>query len=356
MRYVRSFPVQRSLDLVTIRRAGPEDACTIAALFQSVYRHSSHPFQSTASVAHFLLDERNFQIVAEEDNQVAATMAMIYNPWNDSYELGRAITLPDYRRNGLAELLMQQVVDWTANAGLGELIFGYPRVRRIADLCAALDPTIVVAGHDAGRNVANGSRETHLIVCGVQRHARFTHVAPGIAALLDWRFLIEQLYAPLRLIGSPGEYPSECFVGAISQKQMSLGPWILDYAPANRSGALEVIGLQDDGATPGQIAQELNQILSAMPEVQHVTATILADKVEIIRALAGFGFEISAYLPAWYRSGPCRYDCVQLARRQYDDEAATQDFPDLLRTLRAEFQSSPILRLPEKKLLFANCA
>jgi len=282
-------------------------------------------------------------------------MAMIYNPWNDSYELGRALTLPEYRRNGLAGLLMQQVLDWAADAGLGELIFGYPRVRRIADLCATLDPKIVVAGHDAGRNVANGSRETHLIVCGVLRHARFTHVAPGVAALLDWRFLIEQLYAPLGLIGSPGEYPSECFVGAISQKQMSLGAWILDYAPANPSGALEVIGLQDDGAIPCQIAQELDQILSAMPEVQHVTATILADKVEMIRALAGFGFEISAYLPAWYRSGPFRYDCVQLARRQYDDEAATQDFPDLLRTLHAEFQSSPISRLPEKEPVLTNC-
>jgi GNAT superfamily N-acetyltransferase len=356
MEYVRRLPVQRTLDLVTIRRAGPEDGCTIAALFQSVYRNSSHPFQSTACVAQFLLDERNFQIVAEEDHQVVASMAMVYNPWNDSYELGRALTLPEYRRNGLAGLLMQQVVGWAADAGFGELIFGYPRVRRIADLCADLDPKIVVAGHDAGRNVANGGRETHLIVCGVQRHARFTHVAPGIAALLDWRFLIEQLYAPLGLIGSPGEYPSECFVGAISQKQMSLGAWILDYAPANPSGALEVIGLQDDGATPCQIAQELNQILCTMPEVQHVTATILADKVEIIRALAWFGFEISAYLPAWYRSGSFRYDCVQLARRQYDDEAATQDFPDLLRTLQAEFRSSPILRLPEKAPVLANCA
>lgn len=354
MQYVSGLPVQRSLDLVTIRRAGAEDAGTIAALFQSMYRHSSHPFQCTASVAQFLLDERNFQIVAEEDHQVIATMAMIYNPWNDSYELGRAITLPEYRRNGLAAFLMQQVVDWTANAGFGELIFGYPRARRIADLCAALDPTIVLAGHDAGRNVANGSRETHLIVCGVPPHARFTHVAPGVEALLDWRFLIEELYAPLGLIGSPGEYPSEYFVGEISQKQMSLGAWILDYAPASPSGALEVIELQDDGATPCQIAEDLNQILSAMPEVQHVTATILADKVEMIRALAGFGFEISAYLPAWYRSGPFRYDCVQLARRQYDDEAATQDFPDLLRTLRAEFQSSPILRLPEKEPFITN--
>jgi hypothetical protein len=272
---------------------------------------------------------------------------MIYNAWNDSYELGRALTLPEYRRNGLAGLLMQRVVDWAAAPSLGELIFGYPRVRRIADLCATLDPQIVVVGHDAGRNVANGSRETHLIVCGIPRDSRFTHVAPRVAALLEWRFLIEQIYAPLGLSGSRGEYPSESFIGAVSQNQMILGTWTLDYASANPSGALEVIGRQDDGATPHQIGEELDQILSTMPEVQHVTATVLADKLEIIRELAVFGFEISAYLPAWHRSGSFRYDCVQLARRHYDCEAATQDFPELLRTLRAEFRSSPILCLSE---------
>ena len=135
-----------------------------------------------------------------------------------------------------------------------------------------------------------------------------------------------------------------------------MGAWIVDFAPGNPSGALEVIGLRAEGATPCQIAQELNQILSAMPDVQHVTATILADKVEMICALAGLGFEISAYLPAWYRSGSFRYDCVQLARRQYDGEAATQDYSVLFRRLREEFQSSPILRPPEKGPLITNWA
>src|SRR5262249_32894673 len=79
-------------------------------------------------------------------------------------ELGRAITAFEYRRMGLAGFLMQQVVNWAAATGLGALIFGYPRVRRIAELCAGLDPKIVIVGHDSGRNVANGSREAHLIV------------------------------------------------------------------------------------------------------------------------------------------------------------------------------------------------
>jgi len=148
---------RNSPDQLTVRRAQPKDAPGIAALFLSMYRNSSHRFQSTASVREFLEDSRNFQILAEAGDRIVASMAMTHNLWNDSYELGRAITIPEYRRNGLAGFLMQRVVDWVVGAGMGEVIFGYPRVRRIAELCAALDPKVVVVGHDAGRNVANGS-------------------------------------------------------------------------------------------------------------------------------------------------------------------------------------------------------
>lgn len=348
-----SGPPQPWADHLSVRRAGPEDAETIAALFQSVYRDSSHPFHSTASVSEFLADARNFEIVAEEDNRVVASMAMTCNAWNDSYELGRALTRPEYRRNGLAAFLMQEVVDWVASAGLGELIFGYPRVRRIADLCAALDPEITVVGHDAGRNVANGSRETHLIVCGVPRHALFTHVAPRVAELRNWRFLRERIYSPLGLSGAPGEYPSESFIGAVPQSELEVGAWRFDYVAGSPSGALEAVSRQHDGATPQQMSAELTAILSGMPDVQHVTATVLADKAELIRALAGCGFEIVAYLPAWHWSGGCRYDCVQLARRLYTGQPTAQDFADLLSGLQAEFRSCPLVREREGRRAFA---
>jgi GNAT superfamily N-acetyltransferase len=344
------------LDHLTIRRAGLKDANTIAELFHSMYRNSSHPFHSTTSVAEFLQDTRNFQIIAEADNRIVASMAMTFNPWNEAYELGRAITVPEYRRNGLAGFLMQQVVDWAAAAGCGELIFGYPRVRRIAELCETLDPKIIPVGHDAGRNVANGSRETHLIVCGIPRTARFTHVVPPVSELLGWRFLRERIYTPLGLTGSGGPYPARCFIGTVSRNPVASGAWLLDYAPEDPSGAVEVIGREDDYATPSEMIGELDEIFSRWPEVRHVTATVLADKVGVIRALAGRGFEISAYLPAWYSAERLRYDCVQLARRQYTDPPATQDFPDLLGGLQSGFEASPLLRRSEERCKFQACA
>jgi GNAT superfamily N-acetyltransferase len=344
-------------DGLTVRRAEAKDACAVASLFHSMYRDSSHPFQSIASVREFLEDNRNFQILAEADNRVVASMAMTCNPWNDSYELGRAVTIPEYRRNGLAGYLMQQVVDWVAAAGSGELIFGYPRVRRIAELCAGLDPRIVVVGHDAGRNVANGSRETHLIVCGIPRHARFTHVAPVAMEWLDWRFLREQIYASLGLAGSPGQYPVRHFAGTASRNRVAVGAWVFDYAGGDPSGALDVIGRRQDGATPRDMSRELDKALSGLAEVRHVTATLLADKVAVIRALIESGFELCAYLPAWYREGQRRYDCVQLARRQYSSAATTQDFPDLLDRLRAAFSTalSPAGRNSKCNLQLSHC-
>src|SRR5215813_2321177 len=164
---------------LTLRRAGSEDACKIAALFQLVYRNSSHPFQTVDDVARFLADARNFQIVAELDGRIISSVAMTYYAWNDSYELGRAITHPDHRCHGLAATLMQGVVDWVRERALGQVFFGFPRVRRIVDLGSGLNPPMIVAGHDAGRNVANGSRETHLIMYSVPQHARFIHVTPA---------------------------------------------------------------------------------------------------------------------------------------------------------------------------------
>ena len=346
---------RNSPDQLTVRRAQPKDAAGIAALFLSMYRNSSHPFQSTASVGEFLEDSRNFQILAEAGDRIVASMAMTRNLWNDSYELGRAITIPEYRRNGLAGFLMQRVVDWVVAAGMGEVIFGYPRVRRIAELCAALDPKVVVVGHDAGRNVANGNRETHLIVCGIPRHARFTHIFPAGGEWLNWSFLREQIYSPLGLTQLPGQYPAQSFIGAVARKRIDAGAWAFDYDAGDPSGALEVIVRRQDGFTPNEITRDLDEVLSGLPEVQHVTATVLADKAGVICALVERGFEICAYLPAWYREGRHRYDCAQLVRRQYMGTPGTQDFADLLAGLRAAFENCPPLSRTQEHQ-FAACS
>ena len=289
-----TIPFLGSRVRLAIRRAGPQDASALAALFHMVYESGSHPFHTVGGVEAFLSQPCNFQILAERGESVVASMAMAYNSWNNSYELGRALTHPEYRGHGLAAYLMQEVVNLVAQQRLGDLISGFPRVRRIVDLCANLDRPIIVVGHDAGRNVANGTRETHVIIIGIPHYAQFLHVAPPVPELLSWTFLLKQLYMPLGLSPIPGHYPSGCFVGEPSATGQQTGNWFVEYEEA--SGALSLLDCRSF-ADPAWIRSGLDDLLARWPSAQLITTTVLADKVRMIRALLGCGFELTAYLP-----------------------------------------------------------
>jgi GNAT superfamily N-acetyltransferase len=311
-----------------------------------VYRDGSHPFLGTDAIESFLADPSNVQIVAEDRGRLIASMAMAYNPWNDSYELGRALTHAEYRRHGIAASLIQSVVNWAADGGPGELVFGFPRVRRIVELCAALSPRMVVVGHDAGRNVANGGRETHAIVCGILRRERFIHVVPDSRELLQWPFLLQRIYAPLGLDGTPGQYPGDCFVGDGCRDAKEFDGWIFDYQTSGRD--LQILSGQS-GRDVAAVRRSLDRLLTRVGPVEHVSVTVLADKMDLIHRLIQYGFELVAYLPAWHKVGRFRYDCIQLAKRLHAEVPSEQDFGTLLTNLRFEFNSIPFLRKAEAR-------
>lgn len=321
-----------------VRRAGPADAPPLAALVQLV-NSNSPPFQSVHDVARFLADPRNFQIVAEGENRLVSSMTMMYHPWNDSYELGRGLTRPDCRRRGLGALLMQRVVDWVCDAALGEVFIGSLRARRLVDLCAALNPPMIVAGHDTDRTVANGSRGAHLITLSIPEHARFVHVTPPVAESASGAFIRERIYRPLRLPLAPGEYPPESLVGATSDWSLEWGDLVVDYNPNSPNRALAIVGVRGRSVLPAHFCRDLDRLLRALPHVEHMIVTVLAAKTDLLRQLSGLGFELAAYLPAWYKGGVFRYDCVQLVLRRSSAKRAARDCRDPLSRLQREIVS-----------------
>jgi len=329
-------PTSREDGCAIVRRATAADAIEIAALFQLEYRDSSHPFQTVDDVSAFLSDSRNFEIVAELDDRIVSSMAMAYCAWNDSYELGRAITHFDYRRHGLAGAVMQPVVDWVRTARLGQVFFGFPRARRIVDLCAALAPAMVVVGHDGGRNVADGTRETHLIVYAIPPHGMFEHVAPLGPVPFDRHRLEQRYYGPLDARPVPGSYPPTCFVGETSGTSAAFESFLIDYAPRSANRALEIVGDSARAGRPMNIGREIERLQRLLPEVEHMTATVLADKTAVIEALWDVGFQATAYLPAWFKLEGRRYDCVQLSKCAHRTTPATLGFDDLLIRLGQE--------------------
>jgi hypothetical protein len=84
----------------------------------------------------------------------------------------------------------------------------------------------------------------------------------------------------------------------MSRGAQELDGWIFDYEEASR--ALEIIGGQPH-RKHAQVGSCLDRLLARLAdvEVEYVAATVLADKVPMIRALAEWGLEVVAYLPAW---------------------------------------------------------
>jgi molybdopterin/thiamine biosynthesis adenylyltransferase len=330
------MPYGQTQEKATPRRATRGDVGQLAALFQAVYVNSSHPFQSAADIEAFLADERNFEIVIEIDQKIVAGAAMTYAAWNDAYEFGRAITHPDFQRQGLAGLVMQQVVQEVCQRTLGSVFFGFPRVRRVADLSATLEPPFIAVGHDDGRNVVNGQREVHLIVYAVPGHARFLHVAPPVPHILHAPFLREHVFRPLGLAMTPGEYPPECFVGPPCRRQHTHDGFVFDYEASAPNRAVEIVGHLTPTVPATDVCAQLNGLLQELPNAEHVTVTVLADKVDLIRQLCGAGFQITAYLPAWYAREHGRFDCIQLVRASGIHQPRVQGFDATLATLRVE--------------------
>src|SRR5262249_44204005 len=215
-------------------------------------------------------------------------------------------TKPSLRRNGLARILMHEVVQAVCDGRRGSVFFGFPRVRRIADVATELSPAFVAAGHDGGRNVVDGRREVHLILYAVPSYAEFVHVAPP-TELFESSFLRENLYAFLRLAIKAGDYPSEFFVGPPSIHEFRELGFIFEYDVNSPSRALEITGYTGESKNHDQICDTLDELVESRRGVQHETVTVLADKIELIRKLINRGFAVGGYLPAWYSRDHSRF-------------------------------------------------
>ena len=90
-------------------------------------------------------------------------------------------------------------------------------------------------------------------------------------------------------------------------------------------------------STPSR--RDVDRLFRALPRVEHIIVTVLADKMDFLRELSSFGFEFAAYLPAWFKGGAFRYDCIQLVLRRRRAQRAARDCPSLLSRFQREIVS-----------------
>lgn len=329
-----------SAQKLEIRNATTEDAPRISELFKVTYGDSSHPCKDAQCVRDSILSGTTTWHVAMDQGNVVACVTLIRIAWNRSWEIGRAITLPEYRGEGLATTMMQQSLNEACSSCLCDAIIGFPRSRTMLHIATEqLDPLLLPIGHDGAINVANGIREYHALVFAPNPAARFCHYIPHSSSFASSDFVCDRIFGPLGLNPKPGDYPPLLAVG----DGIKRAPWnqfSFEYEPLCLSRSLEITGCDTRFRDANRASRVLLSMLEKCSQVRHARLAVLVDKQEFIANLMEAGFEATAYLPAWYREGNARFDCILLVRRSCSEEptdhgirGVVQEFRDGLRSI-----------------------
>lgn len=321
---------------VSARGAGPADAGGLADLFHEAYKHSSHPCKNPA----FILEgfqKGDIWSIGETEGRVIACQALVRRTWNNSWEVGRGVTRPEFRGAGLATTLTQSCLDCAEQSPLGDLIYGFPRSSTMHFIISErTKPAMLPAGHDGGINIANDVREYHLVSLCRKASARFHHLQPRSPSLADTKFVRETIYKPLGFDPEPGRYPEDFLCGE-SISHPDLKPLSFGYDPFCPSDSLEVTAYTGGSEDPVRAAAEIDECLRSFAYARHVRLTVLADKTALIRALRARGFTVTAYLPAWYAQGESRFDGVLMVRSTFETDPADYGLREWIDRFRRGF-------------------
>lgn len=323
---------------VKIRPAEAGDVPGLVELFRVAYADSSHPCKDTGFVLSTIDSSGFVWRVVADGSRIVACSAVVEHAWNGTWEIGRGVTHPDYRGEGIGASLCQECVTAACAAPTCELVHGFPRNATIARIAAQSRPALLFTGHDGGINVANGVREFHGVIFGRNPGARFRHFIPRRASLADTGFVQRTIFEVLGLMPERGDYP-ECWIAGPGTAPEPGQAFSIEHDPGCLSGSLEVTGYFGGARTAREVMAELLCMLGQIPGVLHTRLAVLADKTEFMEKLTLHGFEAVAYLPAWYRQDDGRFDCILMVRSNFRDEPVAHGLSDVVVRFRAGLAS-----------------
>ncbi len=308
-----------AIPALTFRAARVEDAAAIAGLFRSTYGYSSHPCLNEETVFRSIDEQSSVWRLSVDEGRIIACAAAMRNRWNRSWEIGCCVVTREYRGVGLSIRLAQESTTAALKSPECDLVFAYPRNAIAARITVKLDPEFHFTGYDGGRHISNASREHHAFCCAMNYPGRFRHVVPREPSLASTSFVKEQIFTPLGLSPSQGEYPP-CWLVGNSDRGSQAGSFSIQFDPLSPSGAMEVTGYAGRAQHGRQVADELARLLEDHGDPRYVRLAVPVDKVTLIASLMSQGFELAGYLPAWFFQGGERFDCVMLVRTRTEAE------------------------------------
>lgn len=276
-------------------RADEADCFEIATLFQQVYGDSSHPEIQPGALCHHLVDKNNYWLACRYAGEIIGTAACIYNNWNQSYELGRAVTTVQWRRQGIAQQMVQRCCDWLMHHHPNTVVVGYPRAQRILEICQQLETPFTACGHDGGVQIANGQYEHHLIIF-LQADDLLKSEASITGKQVDQSLP--------QLVGPQGNQPWRSTMHAAN----------LDW---NTAACQDLFIQQVDGEiwSEPNMRRFLASLLRDFGSINSISITVPQMRPDVITAALENHFQVTAWLPGWYFDGINRHNCLRLVRR-----------------------------------------
>jgi len=324
-----------------VRLARRSDARAIAALFQRAYEHSSHECKEVDHVRRTLAGDDHVWIVCQEGDEIVAVTCCRRIDWNRSYETCYSITEPRYRGQGLAKRLYLTALELAQERRDCEIVVGYPRNRTMAQLTTSgiASPPIAV-GYDGGINVANGAREYHLITMARNPRANPIRVAPRADAF-HWLDSVRQpVLSSLGFASELGEYPPVVVAGSGLGHEATIDDHRFSYLhdPASPSEAVHVTGLSRRGSFAMSPERAFARFVSRFASMPYICVQILVDKRAVIERLQEIGFQITAYLPAWYEERGRRFDCAMLVKSRFSAPPLCHGLETVIDRFRGTFE------------------
>lgn len=324
-----------------VRRADRSDAHAIAELFQQTYENSSHECKEVEYVRQTLVGDDHMWMVCEDQDEIVSVTCCRRIRWNRSYETCYSITRREYRGQGLAKRLFLTGLDLASRRRDCDIVVGYPRNQTMLELTTSgfASPPIAV-GHDGGINVANGTREYHLITIARNPRANPIRVAPRADAFPWLDSMRQPVLSSLGFASEPGEYPPAVVAGSRLGHEATIQGHRFSYLydPTSPSGAVHVTGLSRQGSIAMSPERAFAGLVSRFASMPYIGVQVLVDKRPAIELLQEIGFQITAYLPAWHHQEGRRFDCVMLVRSRFSAQPISHGLQMVIDVFRGTFE------------------
>jgi len=274
---------------IEFRSAGAKDAEGIAELYKKAYdgHYPLREYFEPGWIVNAIKKQSYIWQIAVNKNKVVGSSVGVPCNWNKSFEIGRTIITDNFYNRKIAKTLCERVRSEGFTQGF-EIGWGTIRNEVMYNISKYLFMPVV--GYLPGMHKPK-VRETHLFCMRPSPIAKEKRRVPKQCPLYQ-SSTVKEITKELALDSIISDYPPDVVVGPNSDYAVLLK---LSYHGGDNSTIINSIDNFD------KLAAEYLQV------------TLLADKTDAIKFFSRLGFELCAFLPAWFEGDGKRYDCVTMA-------------------------------------------